>query len=324
MQRLTTSPAISIVIPIYNEAGNITPLYDRIVAVLTEYGRSFEIILVNDGSRDQSEAELTALAARDTRVKVVNFRRNYGQTAALMGGFNAARGEVVVPMDGDLQNDPADIPLLVNKLEEGYAMVSGWRKDRKDNLFMRTFPSNIANWLISRSSGVDLHDHGCTLKAYRHDVIHNIRLYGEMHRFIAIYVKWYGGTITEIPVRHHPRINGQSKYGISRIVKVILDLMVVKFLEDYDTKPIYVFGLMGIMSLAVSIIAFMTALYERVFNGISLIQTPLPLFTAISLLIGFVCVLLGLLAEIMVRTYYESQNKRTYLIRNTINIDPES
>jgi len=321
---LTTPPTISIVVPIYNEAGNIGPLYHSVIEVLTGYGRSFEIIFINDGSSDQSEAEMTAIASRDVRVKVINFRRNYGQTAALMGGFNAARGEVVVPMDGDMQNDPADIPLLVDKLEEGYAMVSGWRKDRKDNKFMRTFPSKIANWLISISSGVNLHDHGCTLKAYRRDVTHNIRLYGEMHRFIAIYVKWYGGTITEVPVRHHPRVVGQSKYGIDRIIKVILDLMVVKFLEDFNTKPIYIFGLMGILSLMVSFVAFFMAFYERIFNGISLIMTPLPLLSAIALLVGLLCILLGLLAEIMVRTYYESQNKQTYLIRNTINFDRES
>ena len=321
---LTETPFLSIVVPIYNEAGNIVLLYDRIAAVMTDYGRSFEVIFVNDGSRDSSEAELTAIAKQDRRVKVINFRRNYGQTAALMGGFNAARGEVVVPMDGDLQNDPADIPLLVEKLAEGYAMVSGWRKDRKDNRLMRTLPSGIANWLISWSSGVNLHDHGCTLKAYRRDVIHNLRLYGEMHRFIAIYVKWYGGTITEIPVRHHPRTIGQSKYGINRIIKVILDLAVVKFLEDFDTKPIYVFGVMGIGSILLSFIAFFMALYQRIFDGISLIQTPLPLFSAVAFLLGLVCILLGLLAEIMVRTYYESQNKRTYLVRNTINLEPES
>ena len=304
MPLLTESPFLSIVVPIYNEAGNIGPLYDRVVAVMTDYGRSFELILVNDGSRDHSEAELKAIAARDARVKVINFRRNYGQTAALMGGFTAARGQVVVPMDGDMQNDPVDIPLLVDKLEEGgYAMVSGWRKDRKDNQLMRTLPSRVANWLISWSSGVSLHDHGCTLKAYRSDVINNMRLYGEMHRFIAIYVKWYGGTITEIPVQHHPRTVGQSKYGINRVVKVILDLVVVKFLEDFDTKPIYVFGLMGMLSLFVSFIALILALYERIVEGISLIQTPLPLLSAISLLVGLVCVLLGLLAEIMVRTY---------------------
>ncbi len=323
MPLLTETPFLSIIVPIYNEAGNIEPLYDRVIAVMTDYGRSFEMILVNDGSRDQSEAELMTIAAKDRRIKVINFRRNYGQTAALMGGFNAARGEIVVPMDGDLQNDPADIPLLVEKLQEGYAMVSGWRKDRKDNRLMRTLPSGIANWLISWSSGVNLHDHGCTLKAYRSDVIANLRLYGEMHRFIAIYVKWYGGTITEIPVRHHPRIVGQSKYGINRIIKVILDLAVVKFLEDFDTKPIYVFGVMGIISILMSIFGFFLAMYQRIFEGISLIQTPLPLFAAITFLVGLVCILLGLLAEIMVRTYYESQNKRTYLVRNTINIEPE-
>lgn len=316
-------PFISIVAPVYNEEGNIRPLYDQTVAVMTRYGRSFELIFVNDGSRDQSEEELKLIANKDCRVKVINFRRNYGQTAALAAGFNVAQGEVIVPIDSDMQNDPADIPILVDKLAEGFVMVAGWRKDRKDNQIMRTLPSRIANHLISWSSGVYLHDHGCTLKAFRRDVISHIRLYGEMHRFIAVYIGWSGGDVIELPVRHHARINGKSKYGIDRVFKVILDLMVVKFLENFDTKPIYVFGMAGLVSFLFSVFALGLALYNRFVEGVSLIQTPLPLLSGLAFLVGIVCVLMGLLAELTVRTYYEGQNKPTYLVRNTLNLEQE-
>jgi glycosyltransferase involved in cell wall biosynthesis len=312
---------ISVVVPVYNEEDNIGLLYKATVKVLEGMGGSFEVICVNDGSTDNSASVLAEIAREDPRIKVINFRRNHGQTAAIMAGFDYSRGEIVIPMDADLQNDPVDIPILVAKLQEGYSVVSGWRKERKDAQIMRTLPSKAANWLISKVSGVALHDYGCTLKAYRREIVKEVRLYGEMHRFIPIYASWFGGRITELPVHHHPRKYGHSKYGINRIIKVVLDLLLVKFLEDYNTKPIYVFGMAGILLLVLSFLTFFLSVFLRFYAHISLISTPLLLLTAISFITGMLFILLGLLAELLIRVYFEAQQKSIYTVRSTINLE---
>lgn len=312
---------ISIVIPVYNEEDNIDLLCEKLSNFMENTDSSVEVILVNDGSTDQTLAYLKNVSSRDPRFKIIDFRRNYGQTAAMMAGMDFAKGDIIIPMDGDLQNDPEDIPILLKKLDEGYDVVSGWRKNRQDNSLLRVLPSRIANKLISVISGVHLHDYGCTLKAYRRDVIQDVKLYGEMHRFIPIYASWQGGKVTELPVRHHPRIHGQSKYGIGRVFRVILDLCVVRFLDQYLTKPIYVFGVFGLLSILCSILAGMGALYLKLFAGVSFILTPLPLLTVMTFIAGVMGILMGLLAEILVRTYFESQQKSVYLVKETINID---
>ncbi|MFD2234500.1 glycosyltransferase family 2 protein [Phaeospirillum tilakii] len=312
---------LSIISPLYNERDNVRPLYQAVVAALDGVGRPYELILVNDGSTDGTADELAALAATDPRLKVINFRRNHGQTAAMMAGIDAASGEILIPLDGDLQNDPADIPALLAKLEEGYDVVSGWRFNRQDAALRRNLPSRIANWLISRISGVHLHDYGCSLKAYRREVLEGVRLYGEMHRFVPIYASWQGARVTELPVRHHPRRFGQSKYGLERIGKVLLDLMLVKFMGDFTTKPIYVFGAAGLFSLALGVLSFLYACGLKLFEGVSFILTPLPLLSVFATLMGMMFVLLGFLAEMLVRVYYEAQGKPTYLIRDSINFD---
>jgi glycosyltransferase involved in cell wall biosynthesis len=311
---------LSVVIPVYNEADNVDRLYSRLVSALEALEHSFEIILINDGSQDETESRLSAMAQCDNRVKVVNFRRNFGQTAAMMAGIDHATGDIIVPMDGDLQNDPDDIGRLITKLDEGFDVVSGWRKDRKDSEW-RNLPSRVANSIISRISGVRLHDYGCSLKAYRREVIKGVRLYGEMHRFIPIYASWQGAKVTEIPVRHHARTHGVSKYGMERIAKVVLDLIVVKFMADFATKPIYIFGGFGILSIFLSATAGLAALYLKFTHGISFILTPLPLLTALTFITGVMSILMGLLAEIVMRTYHESQDKPVYLVKSTMNLD---
>jgi glycosyltransferase involved in cell wall biosynthesis len=278
----------------------------------------FEIIFVNDGSSDRSEEFLLKISQQDQAVKVINFKKNFGQTAAMMAGIDYASGDILIPMDGDLQNDPNDIAKLLTKIDEGFDVVSGWRRNRQDD-FIRVLPSQIANYFISKISGVPLHDYGCTLKAYKADIIKDVRLYGEMHRFIPIYASWQGGKVTEIEVNHHPRIHGVSKYGMGRIVKVILDLIVVKFMADYSTKPIYIFGGFGLACLMGSFLAILVALYLKFFSGVSLIQTPLPLLTVLLFITAITAILMGLLAEIIMRTYHESQDKRVYLIKNISN-----
>lgn len=310
---------ISVIIPIYNEEENIDPLIEALYRVLRDIGHKFEIIAVNDGSTDGSYAKLSAAASEHPEFKVVNFRRNFGQTAAIMAGIDYASGDVFVFIDADLQNDPSDIPRLLSKLEDGYDVVSGWRKDRQDSPIRRNFVSRIANTLISRVSGVHLRDYGCTLKAYRSDVIRSVRLYGEMHRFIPIYAKWMGARIAEIPVLHHPRRHGESKYGLERILKVLLDLIVIKFLDRYFMKPIYVFGGFGVLSIIVSFLSFGLMLFLKFAKGMSMIITPLPLFTAMTLLVGIISILMGLLAEMVVRTYFESQQRAAYHVRNVLN-----
>ena len=310
---------VSVIIPVYNEEDNIAPLFEALFAVLAKLTYRFEIVAVDDGSNDRSYEQLCDIAALHPEVKIVRFRRNSGQTAAIMAGIDHASGNDLVFIDADLQNDPEDIPLLLAKLEEGYDVVSGWRKERKDAAIRRNFVSRIANSIISRVSGVHLKDYGCTLKAYRSDVLRDVRLYGEMHRFIPIYATWMGAKVTEIPVRHRPRRFGQSKYGLERIIKVMLDLVVVTFLDRYLTKPIYIFGGFGILSIFLSFIAFGYMIFLKVFEGVSMILTPLPLLSAMMFLVGIVSILLGLLAEMIVRTYFESQRRAAYQVRDVVN-----
>ena len=314
-------PHISVTIPIYNEEDNIPLLYARTRDALDALDKSWELVLVNDGSRDASAARLDDVAMQDPRVRVIHLSRNYGQTAALMAGLDSARGEIIIPMDGDLQNDPGDIVRLLAKLDEGYDVVSGWRKDRKDAAFKRNLPSRIANSLISRVSGVHLHDYGCSLKAYRRSVLDGVKLYGEMHRFVPVYAAWNGARVAEIEVTHHPRIHGESKYGLERVVKVVLDLLVVKFLFKYSGKPIYVFGGFALASIATSGLVFLLALWLKIFEDVSLIQTPLPTLSVILFAVGMMSLLMGLLAEMLNRTYHESQAKPVYRIGRTVERD---
>jgi glycosyltransferase involved in cell wall biosynthesis len=311
--------ALSVVVPVLNEEQSLPRLLEALTTVLTALPYPFEIILVNDGSTDNSLSVMRAFSATHPEVKVVDFRRNYGQTAALMAGIDHATNDVVVMIDADLQNDPADIPRLLAKLDEGFDVVSGWRQDRKDAVISRNWVSRMANKLISRVSGVKLNDYGCTLKAYRRSVVSDIRLYGEMHRFIPIYAQWQGARITELAVAHHPRKFGASNYGLERIFKVVLDLLVVVFLRRFFAKPIYLFGGCGIASIILSFATIILAIGLRIFLHISLIQTPLPLLSALLFLVGVMSILLGLVAEMMVRTYYESQGARAYLVRELIN-----
>jgi dolichol-phosphate mannosyltransferase len=313
---------VSIIVPLYNEEENIDMLIERMNPVLRSL-TSAEVIFVDDGSKDNTFALLQKYAERNKRIKIISFVRNSGQTSAIQAGIDHASGDIFVFMDGDLQNDPDDIPAIINKLSEGYDVVSGWRKNRKDNAIKRNLPSHAANWLISKVSGVHLHDYGCTLKAYRRSVIENVRLYGEMHRFIPIYAVWQGAHVTEMPVTHHARQFGKSKYGLERIFKVLLDICVIKFLDKYLTKPIYIFGGFGIFAFSLSVIAFIWAFVLKIFFATSLIQTPLPLFGSIAILISIMCILMGLLAEVMSRTYFESQSRKPYIIRKTLNVLPE-
>ncbi|HOV57204.1 MAG TPA: glycosyltransferase family 2 protein [Rhodanobacteraceae bacterium] len=316
--KINPPPAITVTIPFYNEEDNIAPLYGRVRDALDALGKAWELVLVNDGSRDASAQRLDEVAAGDARVTVVHLRRNYGQTAALMAGLDHARGEIIVPMDGDLQNDPDDIGRLLDKLAEGFDVVSGWRKDRQDHAIKRNLPSRIANGLISVVSGVPLHDYGCSLKAYRRDVLDGVKLYGEMHRFVPIYASWNGARVAEVPVRHHPRLHGESKYGLERVIKVMLDLIVVKFLFRYSNKPIYVFGGFGFLALACSMLVGLWALGLKFIEGVSLIQTPLPLVAVFLGAIGLLSILMGLLAEMLNRTYHESQAKPVYRVGRVV------
>ena len=315
---MNATPELTVTIPLYNEAENIPILYERVRGALDALGKRWELVLVDDGSKDGSAALLDAIAADDARVTIIHFRRNYGQTAAFMAGLDHARGSIVVPMDGDLQNDPDDIGKLLAKLNEGFDVVSGWRKDRQDHAIKRNLPSRIANALISRVSGVRLHDYGCSLKAYRRDVLEGVKLYGEMHRFVPIYAAWNGARVTEIPVQHHPRLHGESKYGLERVIKVVLDLLVVKFLFRYSSKPIYVFGGFGFLSIVAGGLAGMWAIALKLFKGTSLIQTPLPLLAVFLGAVGVLSILMGLLAEMQNRTYHESQGKAVYRIARVV------
>ena len=306
---------LSVVLPIYNERESLDALFDGLFTVLDGMDCAYEVIAVDDGSADGSIEHLRRFAARRPEVRLIEFARNFGQTAALMAGFDHSRGEVVVTLDADLQNDAADIPAMVARLHEGYDVVSGWRVERKDSALSRRLPSWLANCIISRISGVRLKDYGCTLKAYRREVMGGVRLYGEMHRLIPIYASWMGARVAEMPVRHHPRRHGTSHYGWGRAYKVLLDLLVAKFLGVYLVKPIYVFGGFGLLSILAAFAVLAWALALKLFTATSLIQTPLPLLAAMLFLMGCGSVLLGLLAEIMMRTYFESQDRKPYRLR---------
>ena len=312
---------ISLSVPVYNEREALTPLFEKVQRVMrAHYGNDWEIIFVNDGSHDGSEKLLDDLASKNPEVKVVHFRRNFGQTAAMMAGFDFAQGETIIPLDGDGQNDPEDIPRIVAKLDEGYEVCSGWRKDRQDNALQRNIPSIFANKLISTVSGVELHDFGCSLKAYRAEVIKGVRLYGEMHRFLPIYAKWHGARITELPVNHHARKTGHSKYGLERVLKVVMDLLTVRFMDRYMLKPMYLFGFWGFLFLCGSVGFTAWALYMRT-RGYYFTATPLPMMAVFSFMTGVICFLMGLLAEMVTRTFHESQNKAIYMVRDTRNLD---
>ena len=310
---------ISLSVPIYNEEGSIEELFEKVRVVMNRNGDPWEIIFVNDGSLDRSEEILNRLATAHREVKVIHFRRNFGQTAAMMAGFDFASGDIIVPMDGDGQNDPEDIPRMLAKLREGYDVCSGWRRDRRDNAIQRNIPSIMANKLISAVSGVRLHDFGCSLKAYRAEVLEGIRLYGEMHRFLPIYAKWHGARITEIPVNHFARSCGSSKYGLERVLKVLMDLVTVKFMDRFMLKPMYLFGLWGVAFFAAAFGFSVWTLYMRT-KGYFFTGTPLPMMAVFSFMTGVICILMGLLAEMITRTFHESQNKSIYLVRETRNI----
>src|SRR5215211_1571083 len=314
----TDSPAISIFLPVFNEEPNLLPLHAKIDEALRSLGQSAEIVYVDDGSSDGSLKILREIAQLDPRVRVVALRRNYGQTAAMAAGIDAASGNVLIPMDADLQNDPADITRLLHKLEEGYDVVSGWRKNRKDKMITRKIPSMIANRLISWIGGVPLHDYGCSLKAYRRESLQDVRLYGEMHRFIPIYASWAGASVTEIPVEHHARTMGKSKYGLSRTLKVVFDLITIKFMASYHTKPIYVFGSFGMLAFAISLLGGMYAVFLKIFHKADFVQTPLPILSIVMFAVGVQFLLMGLLAEMLVRTYHESQAKAIYSVRERL------
>jgi dolichol-phosphate mannosyltransferase len=318
------APEISVFLPVYNEEPNLRPLHSKLDQALSVLGRTAEIVYVDDGSTDGSLEVLRELSAKDKRVRVVALRRNYGQTAAMAAGIDAARGKVLIPMDADLQNDPADIVHLLEKLDEGYDVVSGWRKNRKDKMVTRKLPSMIANKLISWIGGVPLHDYGCSLKAYRRESLQDVRLYGEMHRFIPIYASWAGARVAEIPVEHHPRTMGKSKYGLSRTLKVVFDLMTIKFMASYQTKPIYVFGMFGMLAFAISFLAGFYALFLKIIHKADFVQTPLPILAIVMFAVGIQFLLMGLLAEMLVRTYHESQAKPIYAVRELLGFSESS
>jgi len=318
------SVELSIVVPLYNEADNIPVLHREIGEALRKLGKSYELIFIDDGSTDKTPELLAQLADADERVLVVTFRRNFGQTAAMAAGIDLAQAPVIVPMDGDLQNDPEDIGALLLELDRGYDVVSGWRKDRKDSL-TRVIPSRFANFIISRVGGVPLHDYGCSLKAYRRETLDEVHLYGEMHRFIPIFARWQGARVTEIPVRHRPRRAGVSHYGMERVLKVILDLIVLKFFSAYITKPIHVFGGFGLFSIGLSLMSFLLSLFFKLMPVDNrwdptwhkdFIATPLPVLSVGLFVVGLQMIFIGLLAEVLMRTYFESQNKRAYVIKS--------
>lgn len=311
---------LSVVVPVYNERENIRPLYEAIQKAILPLKINWELILVDDGSQDEGLKVIEEITKKDPRhTSAIILRRNFGQTAAIAAGIDHARGDVIVLLDADLQNDPADIPLMLDKIKEGYDVVSGWRYDRKDKFLTRTFPSRIANWLISIVTGVHLHDYGCTLKAYRREVITGFRLYGEMHRFIPVYANSVGAKIVEVRVHHHPRIHGKAKYGLERTIKVILDLFTVKFLTSYANKPIYLFGGAGFLMMLVGAATLLFLFIRRVWFNVGVTASPLFLMGVTATILGFQSILMGLIAELLVRTYHESQKKPTYTIRTILN-----
>lgn len=317
---LSDSVDISVVVPIFEEEESIPLLVEMLVRELDKIGRKYEIVAVNDGSRDKSQAVLAEAATRYPQLRVVEFRTNAGQTAALMAGIDFSRGDIIVTIDADLQNDPSDIYPMLEKLDQGFDVVSGWRKDRQDAAIRRNLVSRIANRIISYISGVKLHDYGCTLKVYRREVLEGMRLYGEMHRFVPIYASWMGAKVVEMPVRHHARKFGRSKYGLNRIFKVVLDLIVIKFFAQYLVKPIYVFGGAAALFMVGSFASLVFMLWLKLVDGVSMILTPMPVLSAILFLLAVMTILLGIIAEILVRTYFESQGRNAYHVRGTINM----
>jgi len=313
---------ISVVIPIYNEAEGLPALYRALSETLEHLPQSTEIVFVDDGSKDGSAAVLDEFGAADPRVRVLHLARNYGQTAALMAGFQNSSGDVVIPMDGDGQNDPADIPRLLDKLAEGFDVVSGWRQARHDRALTRRLPSAVANRLISALLHVRLHDYGCTLKAYRREVVADVRLYGEMHRFIPIYAAWEGARVTEIPVIHHPRLFGKSKYGFGRVARVVLDLLIMYFIDRAFDRPIQFFGKIGLGFLGLSALIFAWAVVLKYSSGVSFIQTPLPVLAAAISLSGILFILLGVMAEVQARIYFEVRGRPSYKIRRVVEHSP--
>jgi glycosyltransferase involved in cell wall biosynthesis len=312
---------LSVLVPVYDEAGNLITLRNSLAAALFQLGHDWEVVLANDGSTDGSTSILNQIAAADPRFKVVHLRRNYGQTAALMAALDHSIGDIVIMLDADLQNDPSDIGRLLAKLDEGFDVVSGWRQDRSDSKWRRQWPSQLANKFISWMSGVHLHDYGCTLKAYRRWTIDKMRLYGEMHRYIPIYANWEGAKITEVPVAYHPRLHGKSKYGLSRIPRVVLDLLVVFFIDRAMDRPMQFFGRAGLYTLGIAFLVGLYALWLRFGEGASFIQTPLPLLFVLLTITALLCFFLGVIAEIQIRTYFESRDKRAYIVRETLNTD---
>lgn len=313
------SPRISIVIPLYNEEESIPALWEGLDRAIANYGKPAEVIIIDDGSKDRSFALLSEIAARDPRFTIIRFRRNFGQTAGFAAGFAQARGDVVITMDADLQNDPMDIPKLMEKVDEGYDIVSGWRKDRQDRFIDRKLPSMMANRLISNVTDVRLHDYGCSLKAYRRDVLQHVHLYGELHRFIPALASQVGATVTEVPVNHRARQFGRSKYGISRTIRVMLDLITVWFLGTYSTRPIHVFGTLGLASAAGGVLIGLFLTFLKIFFHENIGNRPLLLLAVLLVVIGVQLITMGLLGEMITRTYYESQNKPIYVVREIVN-----
>lgn len=311
---------VSIVIPAYNEDTSLKVLLDDLGDFLKQFEYSYEVIFVDDGSSDNTYNVLKDAALKNLDYRVIRLRRNFGQSAAILAGIDHSTGDVIVPLDADLQNDPHDIPKLLNLINEGYDLVSGWRKNRQDRALDRKLPSILANQLISWVSGIKLHDYGCTLKAYRKEVLEGVRVYGELHRFLPVLASWNGARVTEIEVNHKPRIFGKSKYGIGRTYKVLLDLLVIKFLSDFSTKPIYFFGSFSLGCFALSALLSIYALYLKLFRGIDLDGTPLLIFSAVFVIVAVQLLLMGILSDLVMRTYYESQNKKTYQIREAVNV----
>jgi len=308
---------ISVVIPLYNEEENVRELHDRLKAVLDAMGTDYEVLFIDDGSTDSTLQLLQDIQAEDTSVIVLSLRRNFGQTAAFAAGFDYSRGDIIVTMDGDLQNDPNDIPRLIELMKD-HDLVSGWRRKRKDPFISRRLPSLMANWLISKVTGVNLHDYGCSLKAYKRDVIKNLKLYGEMHRFIPAVASWYGVRIAEIETTHHPRLRGKSKYGISRTMKVVLDLITVKFLQSFSTKPLQFFGPIGLASGMLGLLISLYLAIEKLLLGKDIGGRPLLLLGALLIIVGIQFIGMGLLGEMMVRVYHETQKKPIYVIKKVI------
>lgn len=315
---------VSIVVPTYNEETSLKVLLDELDYFLKSFEYKYEIIFVDDGSKDNSFNVLKEAAVKNPNFKVIRLRKNYGQSAAMLSGIDYSCGDVIVPLDADLQNDPNDIPKLLNLIAEGYDLVSGWRKNRRDRLFDRTIPSIIANKLISWVSGVGLHDYGCSLKAYRKEILQGVRLYGELHRFLPLLASWNGAKVTEVEVNHKARLFGKSKYGLGRTYKVLLDLVVLKFLSDFSTKPIYFFGGFSLVCFLASCLFTLWAFYLKLFKGIDLDNTPLLIFSAVFVIVSVQLLLMGILADLVMRTYFESQDKKTYQIRESVNLEDGS